>query len=243
MHSENRGGSPNKKRNAMLVLAVLLFVAVIIGISYLCIPLFRSLSQPEAQEQLRTWISSIGFGGWLIFLCLQMLQVIIAFIPGEPVQLLAGVLYGTWGGLATCLLGSVLASVFILLIVRKGGEKLVVKLFGKNKLDEFAFLKDSKRSELITFFLFLLPGLPKDLLTYLGGLTRIPPVKFIALSTIARIPALAASTLLGSSASTGNLGLTLLITAVVIVIAIVFLIYRDKVMAWIHRTGQGNPPA
>lgn len=215
------------KKGVILISALLLLFLLL---SALCIPWFNRLAEPDNQERLRAWISSLGFEGWLIFLGLQMLQVIVAFIPGEPVQLLAGVLYGTWGGLFVCLLGAVLASTLIFFTVRKAGDRLVVRLFGKNKLEEYAFLKDSERIETITFLLFLLPGMPKDLLTYLAGLTRIRPWKFLSIATLARVPALAASTLLGSSASRGNIEITLILVAVAVLAALVGVIYRERIM-------------
>lgn len=228
------------KPNVILLSVLLLIFAVILGLSLFCLPYFRSLSQPENQERLRAWIASLGFEGWLIFLGLQMLQIIIAFIPGEPIQMLAGVLYGTWGGIFVCLLGSFLASTLVFFFVRKGGERLVRRIFGRNKLEEYAFLRDSRRIEMVTLILFLIPGMPKDLLTYLGGLTRISPWKFLAISNLARIPALAASTLLGSSVSRGNLALTAALTFTAVVAAIAGVIYRGKIMAWIHRHGHGG---
>lgn len=224
-----------KWKQIWVLLAILIAV---IGITLLFMPFFHTISQPENQAKLEAWIASLGVRGWLLFLGLQMIQIIIAFIPGEPVQLMAGVIYGTWGGMLTCLLGSVLASAIVFFTVRKGGERLVQRLFGRNKLEEFAFLRDSRRIEMITLILFLIPGMPKDLLTYLGGLTRISPWKFLAIANLARVPALAASTLMGASASRGNLALTAGLALGAVVAAIVGVIYRSKLMTWVHRHGK-----
>lgn len=241
MNTPDPDKRPAAKPKIKLILIIAAILAAIIGLSVLCTPFFASLSRPENQERLRVWIAGLGFRGWLLFLGLQMLQIIIAFIPGEPVQMLAGVLYGTWGGMFTCLLGSILASALVFFAVRKGGERLVQRLFGRNRLKEFSFLRDSRRIEMITLILFLIPGMPKDLLTYLGGLTRIGPWKFLAIANLARIPALAASTLLGSSVSRGNLELTAALAFGAVVVAIVGVIYRGKIMAWVHHHGKGDP--
>ena len=83
-----------KKQYRKLIAAAVGFVLVIGILSLLCMPLIRRLSDPGNQEQLRAWIDSLGFTGWLILLGVQILQIVIAFIPGEPVELLAGALYG-----------------------------------------------------------------------------------------------------------------------------------------------------
>ncbi len=227
-----------KKKLWLFISGSLLLIAVIVFLIIITAPYWKALSLPENQARLQSWIAGLGFKGWILFFCLQMLQIIIAFIPGEPVQMMAGVLYGAWGGILTCLAGSVCASILVFIAVRKGGEQLVHKLFGKNKLEQFSFLRDSRRIELITLVLFLIPGMPKDLLTYLGGLTSIKMWKFISISNLARIPALAASTLLGSSASRGNMGLTLFISLAAIAAAVIGVISRDKLTTWVHQHGK-----
>lgn len=67
-------------------------------------------SEPETQQAFKAWVTSFGIGGWLLVLCIQIIQIVIAFIPGEPVEILAGVLYGGFGGLFLCLFGCVIAS-------------------------------------------------------------------------------------------------------------------------------------
>lgn len=229
---------PSKKKLWLLVSVSLLLAASVIFLVVLSAPYWKALSLPENQERLQSWIAELGFKGWILFFCLQMLQIIIAFIPGEPIQMMAGVLYGAWGGILTWLAGSVCASILVFIIVRKGGERLVHKLFGKDKLEKFSFLRDSHQIEMITLILFLIPGMPKDLLTYLGGLTSIKLWKFIAISNLARIPALAASALLGSSASRGNMGLTLIISLLAIATAVIGVIFRDKLTSWLHQHGR-----
>lgn len=220
-----------------IILAAAIAVLLLSALAVLCIPFFRFLSQPDTQLQLEEWIASLGLGGWLLFLLLQMLQIIIAFIPGEPFQVAAGVLYGPIGGVLTCLLGSFLASALIFYAVRRLGEKVVIRLFGRNKLEEFSFFKNTQRVETVVLVLFLLPGIPKDLLTYLAGLSPITPAKFLAISTLARIPALTASTLLGASVSRGNLLLTGIIAAAALLAGLAGVIYRKRIMAFLHSHG------
>ena len=226
------------KNTTKQILLVVLLLAGIAAVAAVCMPLVRLLAQPETQEKLRSTIASLGVKGWFLFLLLQMLQIIVAFIPGEVVQLMAGVLYGTWGGLFTCLLGALFASAIIFFVVRKAGEGLLVRLFGKNKLAEYDFLRDSERIETVTFVLFLIPGVPKDLLTYLAGISRINPWRFLLLSTLARTPALVVSTMIGSSASQGSLLVTALLTIGVAVAALVGVVYRKRLMAFLRRHGE-----
>lgn len=221
----------DRKPLYLLILAGVGLLAVIAALSALCMPLFSKLSDPAVQEQLRAWIDSLGFGGWLIVLGIQILQIVIAFIPGEPVELLAGVLYGPWGGLLTCLFGILISSSCIFLAVRRYGYPFVVRLFGKEKLDEFKFLNDAKKIETVTFILFLIPGTPKDMLTYAAGISRIKAGRFLLISTFARIPSVITSTILGSSVSRGDWTTSVLIFLVIAAIGLFGILYKDKIMA------------
>lgn len=224
-----------KKQYRNLIAAAIAFVLVIGILSLLCMPLFERLSAPDNQEQLRAWINSLGFTGWLVILGIQILQIIIAFIPGEPVELLAGGLYGAWGGLFTCLLGIVTASSAIFFIVRKFGYRLVARIFGEQKLSEFKFINNTKKVETVTFILFLIPGTPKDMLTYLAGVSKIKPAQFLLISTFARIPSVITSTWMGASVSRGNWGMAIIVFLLTAAIGLFGILYKQKIMDQLHK--------
>ena len=162
-------------------------------------------------------------------LFIQILQVFVAFIPGEPVEILMGVMYGTVGGLLLSLLGCAIGSVMVFLTVRKFGQPLFELFFNKKHLDRFAFLRNSKKLELFTFILFFIPGTPKDVLTYFAPLTPIDTRVFILITIFARIPSIITSTYVGSSILEGNLLKTLLIFAATAVIGIAGIILGNAI--------------
>jgi len=227
--------SQNKKQFFLLGLAFGIGFLLIGGCTLLLMPWFRQLSDPAAQQALQEWIHSLGMAGWLFTLCIQILQIIVAFIPGEPVELLAGVLYGTWGGLATCLLGVLLASSTIFFSVRRFGYKLIRRLFGEDKLKEFDFLSNTEKVEAVTFVLFLIPGTPKDMLTYLAGVSRIKAADFLFISTFARIPSIITSTMMGATVSRGNWKLALVAFLLTAAIGFFGIFYKKKIMESLHR--------
>ncbi len=232
MRKKNR---PLNKQN-ILIIAILGLSLLLIGLlSWLCLPFIQKLSNPAYQQEFMAWSNSLGIRGWLIVLGIQILQIIIAFIPGEPVELLAGVLYGAWGGLGTCLLGCVLASSLIFFTVRKFGQGLVTAFFGPEKVAQFSFFNNNKKVELVTFILFLIPGTPKDLLTYLAGLSKIKPSQFLVVSTFARIPSIITSTTMGASVSRGNWELTLVVFLITAAIGLLGIRYKDRIIAHFRR--------
>ncbi|MBS5449723.1 MAG: TVP38/TMEM64 family protein [Coriobacteriia bacterium] len=226
-----------RARIAIFVGVIVAVVALAVAITIAVMPYIRMLGDPETMAQFEAWVASLGPLGFLLLLGIQVAQIIIAFIPGEFVQVAAGVMYGTWAGLALCLLGCFIASAGVFIIVRKLGHEFVVKLFGQDKLDSFSFLNDSSKLETLVFILFLIPGMPKDVLTYIVPLTKIKLGTFMLLSTIARIPGMVASTLIGSSITDANWPLIIGIFAVVIVVGGLCIWKKDALMGWAKRCG------
>ena len=136
-----------------------MFVVLLIGALILALwPYFSKLSEPVYQEPWRAWINKLGFAGWLAVLGVQMLQIIIAFVPGEPVEILAGVLYGSFGGLLTCLFWIVLSSSLVFFTARKFGHSLISKIFGRDKLEELSFINNTEKEEIYVKSIFKNPA-------------------------------------------------------------------------------------
>lgn len=169
-------------------------------ISLLFMPLLNELiNNPEYFKQM-------GILGKGLLIVVMSLQVIVAFIPGEVVELLAGVLYGPLEGTLLCLLGAALGSSLIYFLSVKLGEKLFNKE-GKEK----TFYQTHQITIPLIFILFLLPGSPKDALTYFMPMTSIKLSSFLLVSSVARIPSVLSSTLTGSVWKQGNFVLSILI--------------------------------
>lgn len=164
-------------------------------------------------SEFQTRIDAFGAWGWLVALGIQVLQVIVALIPGEVVEVGCGLAFGTWGGLLICLGGSALGSALIFLLVRKFGVKLVEVFVSREKINSLKFLNDERKLKSVIFLVFFTIGTPKDLLTYFAGLTNIKFHEFLIISTVARIPSVITSILVGDTLSEGNFVTSILIFA------------------------------
>ena len=147
-----------------------------------------------SQEDFRDYIRSFGALGWLVLLCLQILQVFIALIPGEIVESAAGFAFGPVVGTLVCYIGIVIASILIFWLTRRYGVRLVEVFVARERINELRFLNTAKKRNALLFFLYFIPGTPKDLLTYFAGLTDIRFREFLVISLIARIPSILSST-------------------------------------------------
>jgi uncharacterized membrane protein YdjX (TVP38/TMEM64 family) len=213
--------------------AIIFFTVFIIAVVLICIllwPLFARLRFPEYREQFSAWIDTLGFKGVLIVFGIQILQIIVAVIPGGSVEVLAGAAYGTLGGFVICILGCLAATAVICFMVRKFGVPLVNRFFGPKLTGKYIFLADTKKVSLVVFLLFLLPGVPKDILTYIASLRDMKLSRFILLSNTARAPAILMATMLGSSMLQGNVIVIVVLFLIIAVTGILGLLYGEKII-------------
>lgn len=126
-------------------------------------------------------------------------QVVVAFVPGELVEISAGYAFGGFWGLVICMVGITLGSVVAILLARSFGRRLVESLYPREKIDALPILNDPSKRNTITFLLFLIPGTPKDLFTYVVGLTDMSIPTYILLTLFARIPSIVMSTIGGDA--------------------------------------------
>jgi uncharacterized membrane protein YdjX (TVP38/TMEM64 family) len=166
---------------------------------------------------------------------MQFIQVVVAFIPGEVVQAVIGYMYGTIGGGFLTLAGALLSSIFVFYLVRKLGAPFVQGMVGGKDSKRLKFLTDSKNLNALVLILYLIPGLPKDLFTYVFPLTKIRPSAFFVLSTIGRAPAIFATTFVVSSFRSGDY-LQMIIVAVIFGgLGILGIVFNQKIMSFVDR--------
>ena len=151
----------------------------------------------NSTEELRAFLDGYGWKGYLILMGLQCLQVVIALIPGEVVELGAGYAYGAIRGTLLCLTGVALSSSLIFLLVKKVGISLVELFIPREKIQQLRFINSETKLKRVVFLLFFIPGSPKDVLTYFVGLTDMKLSTFLTITLIARIPSVVSSTLSG----------------------------------------------
>lgn len=187
------------------IAAVAVFLIATIIITVLAVRWMMSLSSDAAKLMtFQNWVGSLGIGGWLLLLAIQYIQIVIAFIPGGPIQVVAGALFGPWEGLAICIGGMILATATVFYLVSRFGQRVISLFVEEKDISEYKFLNDEKQLEKLVLVLFFIPGTPKDALTYLFALTKIKMHRFMLLSMLARTPAVVTSILAGSSVVKGD---------------------------------------
>ena len=177
--------------------SIALFVLLSVAITWFVgIPLVRSLEEPS---RFRDFIDGGGFWSRAAFVGIVVLQLFVALIPGGPLEVAGGYAYGWFEGALLYTLGTVLGAAIVLLFVRRFGMKAVEAFYTREQIQSLAFIRDEKRLDALLFFVYLIPGTPKDAITYFAGLTPVSARRFLLLTTLARLPAIITSTVSGDA--------------------------------------------
>ena len=211
------------------------FLALMVVIMVLLWPYIHEVFEPGGLSRVIDDVRNAGPLGFLILLAMQFMQIVVAFIPGEVVQMAAGMMYGPWLGAAVILLGCIISSAFVFAVVHRLGAPFVQDMVPTKYLDKFRSFEESGKLSIVVFILFLIPAMPKDTFTYLVPLTNMRMRDFLVLSNVGRIPGIVISTYAANGLVDGNITQSLIIFAVVAVIAIVAIVFRDKIMNLFHR--------
>ena len=181
------------------------------------------------KQTLREW----GILAPVFFMLLQALQVIISPIPGEATGFLGGYLFGEWLGLFYSTIGLTVGSVVAFAIGRWLGAHYVQNLVKKETWDKLGFIVEAEGA-ILCFIIYLIPGLPKDMVCYLFGISPMPLWVFTVVSTLGRVPGTWVLSAQGAHTATGNYVQVIVITAVVVAVALPLYYYRHRIMAWFH---------
>lgn len=225
MDSEN---DKYKKRRKVVTIVSFAVMAAFFTITTAMLwrPLINTFRKPV---KFREWVNNHGIAGRLAFIGMAALQVIFAVIPGEPMELGAGYAFKAIEGTILCLIGNAIGSSIVFLFTKLFGIKMVEAFISKEKINSFKFMRREDKLNLLTFIIFLIPGTPKDVITYLIGLTPMKLKVFLIITSIARIPSIATSTITGSALGVRNYRFAAVVYAVTGIISLIGIVLYKKI--------------
>lgn len=193
--------------------------------------LTRLVSDPH---KFREYLLSFGPWNAVVFMLFQVIQVVIAVIPGEPVQIAGGYIFGTFWGTVYSTLGITVGYIIVFTCVKLFGFPLVQKFVPEKELEKFSMLMNNPKLETTIFLLFLIPGIPKDILVYVAGLTPIKPVLFFIIITFARMPAMIGSSFVGAKIESSQYLIAIIVSVIASILFVLGYIYKQKIIDFIH---------
>lgn len=222
-------GHPMPAADIFKFAGLIAFFLIMIVVCAAAWPMIHELFEPGGVDRVTSDIRNAGPWGFLILLAIQFLQIVVAFIPGEVVQVAAGMIYGPWVGALIIWLGCIVSSAFIFVLVHKLGAPFVQAMVPEKYMGKFREWEKSPKFNAIVFILFLIPGLPKDVFTYITPLTHMSLRDFVLISNVARIPGIVLSTYAAAGLVNGDIVRSVVIFVVVAIVAVVALVVYGRV--------------
>jgi uncharacterized membrane protein YdjX (TVP38/TMEM64 family) len=184
-------------------------------------------------------ISSYGPYAPIAYILLQIMQVVIAPIPGGAIEFLGGYLFGVKAGLIYSMIGLILGSWLAFSLARIFERIAVEKFVSEETRKKFDYLVEHE-GVILSFILFLLPGFPKDALCYILGLTPMHLGIFLIISTLGRIPGTLMAILQGAKAFEHEYYTFGMLLGVSALILLVFYIYHEEIHNLIKKLKEGK---
>lgn len=185
-------------------------------------------------HRLKDFICSFGAYSPLAYILLQIIQVIVAPIPGGAIEFLGGYLFGVKAGFLYSMIGLLLGSWIAFALARAFEKWAVEKFVSPRIMKKFDYLVGHE-GVILSFLLFLMPGFPKDALCYILGLTPMHVGIFLFISTVGRVPGTLMACLQGGKAFEHQYKLFLILLAISALVILVFYIYHEEIHQLIRK--------
>jgi uncharacterized membrane protein YdjX (TVP38/TMEM64 family) len=186
----------------------------------------------SSKQRLNEFIASFGPYAPLAFMGLQILQVLVAPIPGEFTGFIGGYLFGIGPGFIYSAVGLTLGSLFAFLISRRLGLPFVRRFVGEEIMGRFDYLMEHQGA-FFSFIFFLVPGMPKDYFCYLLGLSPMHMLTFFVICAIGRIPGTLLLTMQGQAIRSENYRAFFVVLGLALLFFVLTLIYRHRIESWL----------
>lgn len=198
--------------------ALLFILGCMFSYSYFGKELLQIVSDPES---FRAWLGQFGAFDELIFILVRAAQTVVKFIPAEPLEIASGYAWGAVPGMLYCVIGNMLGTLVIFALTKRFGKKILDLFIPVKNMKLLNVLEGSDKTYMLLFFLYLIPGSPKDGFTYFVGLLPVKLLPFMVITFIARMPSVLSSTLCGSTLADQQYWIAALIFIATIILAIV----------------------
>src|SRR5438552_17002859 len=225
----------DRARWAIVTAVLFTLLSVVIWLVVVDAPIVKLLVRLYQDKKfLKETVRSWGWMAPLVFIAIQALQVIISPIPGEITGPVGGALFGTWLGLIYSTIGLTVGTLFCFWVGHKWGEPLVRPWLSEHHWNRMNFILEAEGA-IICFILYLIPGFPKDIISYLFGISPIPFWVFAVVSTVGRLPGPWISSYFGAHVAAQRYIYAVVFIAGVAAVCLPLFYYRDRIIGRLHK--------
>ena len=228
------GSASDNSRKVIAVMKLILLVLIIAGIpAFLYLKYGAEIFSKDAAERVVEYPRANSSTAAMLIICMQIIQVVICFLPGQPIQFAASYMFGVAKGFALSLVGAVIGTVISFYLAKLLGSDAMCVFFGEDKVRDYKKKLDSGRGLLLAFLIYLIPGIPKDLVAYAAGVSDMRLRPFLLVATVGRIPGMLGSLLLGHFFGRQDYRSMIIIAVIVAVILLICYIKRDTLTGFL----------
>lgn len=224
----------NNKNSIILSIIIIIFLY---GAYEYYSQYFEVLKNPEKIKRI---IMSYGQNSVIAFIALQVIQVVFFFIPGEIIQIAGGYIFDAFYGSLYSLIGITIGGGIVFLISRLFGKPFVEKIISKKHIKFFSKVLNSDKINYIIFILYLIPGIPKDVLAYICGISSVGFKDFLIYSSIGRLPGIVISTYFGQNISSKNIPILVGVASITCVLIIIGVVKGKSIIGNLTKENKNN---
>lgn len=237
----NNGNDYSKHKRVLAYLKFALLLIILIGIPvFLYLKFGAEIFSKDAAGELLAYLKANRKYAFPLIILIQMIQVIVCILPGQPIQFASSYMFGVLPSLILSLIGAVIGSTVTFYLAKLLGRDMLSIIFDKDTVDDYHRKLNSGKGLAIVGLIYLIPGVPKDLVSYVAGISDMKFKPFILVSNIARIPGMLGSLLLGTFVERGDYRSIAILCVTVALILLLFFIKRKSIMDYMDKLEESD---
>ena len=228
------GEASDRSKRIIAILKLILLAAILAGIpAFLYFRFGSDVFSKDAVSGMVDYLRANRHFAWLLIIIIQAFQVVICVIPGQPIQFAASYMFGVAAGFALSVIGAVIGTVISYYLARLLGRDALRLFFDRQTLDDYRKKLNSGKGLMLAFLIYLIPGVPKDIVSYAAGISHMRFLPFLLVATVGRSPGMLGSLLLGHYFGKQNYTAIIILSVIVAVILLLCFIFRSGLTAFL----------
>lgn len=209
----------------------LMLLLLIVGIVVIGLLVWPYLSFLTDRNELRRIILDAGPWAPLVFIFLQLLQVVIAPLPGTVISLAGGYIFEAFWATVYAMIGTTVGFLLVFIISKRYGRRVMKYFVPQEQVDKYDAVASSKGAFAFIAVGFLFPFIPDPILGYIAGTTPIPTRVLMVICVVMRLPGVMMTSLVGSQFGQGNYDTVVALLAALAVVLIAGVIFYKQISA------------
>ena len=226
----------SSRKKVIAILKLILLVIIVAGIpAFLYLRYGSGLFSKDTAYSVLEYLRHNSRIAFLLIIGLQIIQVVVCILPGQPIQFAASYMFGVGAGYLLSVTGAVIGTMISFYLAKLLGSEAMHLFFGEEKVKEYQRRLNSGKGLLLAFLIYLIPGVPKDLVSYVAGISEMRFRPFLLAATVGRSPAMLGSLLVGHFFGKQNYTAMIIFTAVIVLLLLLCFLKRKELIAFLDK--------